>query len=503
MHIRRSKFGRFLMTGVTLGLLLSGFTFAQEPRKPNIVFVLADDLGWRDVGFHGAKFNETPHIDELARDGMIFNQFYSGGPNCAPTRACIMTGMYTPRHQLYTPGGKSKGTFKYMKLLVPNKENSRGNEEFVSQNNAISPEHISIAEVLKTAGYVSARIGKWHLGKDTQGFDFSTSNGKDGPDQKHYGSKTVARTMTDAAIKFISDNKQRPFFLYVAHWDVHGPHKALGEVVNKYRKKKNGWSTDSDEKADPTYAAMVEAVDTSVGRIRNTLRTLDLEQNTFFIFSSDNGGTPITTMRPLRGAKGALFEGGIRVSTCAAWPDVITADTDCDVPLTSVDLLPTFASMAGAPLPSNQPVDGTSFLPLLKGEKNLDRKSIFWHYPLYLPGTGDGRVKPILGTKEPYWRGVPATVVRQGDFKLFYFYEDKSIELYNVKTDISESQNLAATMPERASRMKSDLLAWVKKTNAPTPSTPNPDFRPSSAGDDSAAKKSKRKKKQKKKKQQQ
>jgi len=468
----------------------------RAAEKPNIVFVLADDLGWRDVGFHGAKFFETPHIDQLAKDGMIFNQFYSGGPNCAPTRACIMTGMYTPRTKLYTPSGKSKGNFKYMRLLVPARGSNAGDQQVESSNNSISPDHTSIAEVLKGAGYTSARIGKWHLGKDTQGFDLSTSNGMNGPNQKHYGSPTVARTMTDAAVKFIDDNKDKPFFLYVAHWDVHGPIRALKEVVAKYKSKSQRWKNTNGEKLNPTYAAMIEAVDTSVARIRRKLGDLGLNKNTFFIFSSDNGGTQVTTMDPLRGGKGALFEGGVRVSTCAAWPGVIKPGTKCDVPLTSVDFLPTFAQMAGAKLPTHQPVDGASFLPLLRGEAGLEQRAIYWHYPLYLQGSGSAIVKPVFGTDRQYWRAVPATAMRKGDWKMYYFYEDKSVELYNVKQDVSESKNVAAADAQRTQALKKELLAWVKKTNAPTPSTMNPDF--DAKGSSSAKGKGKKKGKKKK-----
>ena len=450
-------------------------------RSPNIVFVLADDLGWRDVGFHGARFFETPNIDQVAADGMIFNQFYSGGPNCAPTRACIMTGMYTPRHRLYTPGGKSKGNPKFMRLLVPSRGTDAGDKALESRNNSISAEHTSIAEVLKGAGYTSARIGKWHLGPDTQGFDLSSSNGKDGPAHKHYGSPTVARTITDAAVTFIEVNKDKPFFLYIAHWDVHGPIRALKEVEAKYAEKKNGWDNTNGEKPNPTYAAMIEAVDTSVGRIRRKLEELDLDKNTLFVFSSDNGGTQVTTMKPLRGGKGALFEGGVRVSTCAAWPGVVRPGTKCDVPLTSVDFMPTFAEVAGAKLPADQPVDGASFAPLLRGATAPKRGPIFWHYPLYLQGSGSAIVKPVFGTKNAYWRAVPATVMREGDWKMFYFYEDKSTELYNVKDDIGESRDVAATHPKRAQSMKDELLAWVKRTRAPTPSLLNPDFDPTAA----------------------
>lgn len=459
-------------------IVVTPATIPAANEKPNIVFVLTDDLGWRDVGFHGAKFFETPNIDTLASNGMVFNQFCSGGPNCAPTRACLMTGMYTPRHGLYTPGGKAKGDFDFMRLLVPNRSNGKGDKEFESLSGGIDPKHTSIAEILRPAGYTTARIGKWHLGPDTQGFDLSTSNGRDGPNGSHYGSPTVARTMTDRAVQFIEDNKDGPFFLYVAHWDVHTPIRADKTVVDKYKKKLVGWENTNGEKIDTTYAAMIEAVDTSVGRIRAKLTELGLDKNTLVIFSSDNGGTQITTMDPLRGGKGALFQGGVRVPTCAAWPGVIKPGSSNDAPLTSVDFMPTFSEIAGADLPTKQPVDGASFVSLLRGKESIDRESIFWHYPLYLQGAGTGIVKPVFGTDYAYWRGVPATAMRKGDWKGYYFYETKSFELYNVTEDISESEDVAARHPERAQAMKDELLKWVKTTKAPTPSTLNPDFDP-------------------------
>ena len=469
-----------LRTFIVLLLASTSAALAAD-QPPNIVFVLADDLGYSDVGFNGQRFYETPNIDALARDGIILSDFYSGGPNCAPTRACINTGMYTPRHKLFTPGGQAKGDVKSMRFAVPTK----GQEDPVyntvdSMQNTIDGDHTSIAEILDAAGYVSGRFGKWHLGEDLQGFTVSSANGKPGVvGKKFYGDIDVAEDLTDAAVEFIEQNKEKPFFLYVAHWDVHGPLRAREEVVAKYKKKLETYTDDGDWQWNPIYAAMLDAVDTSVGRIRAKIKQTGLEDSTLIVFTSDNGGASFaTTNRPLRGAKGAFFEGGIRVPTCAAWPAVIKPGTRSDAALTSVDLMPTFAEMAGASLPTNQPVDGRSFTKVLQGQAALQNRAIFWHYPLYLTGAGYNKVLPVYGTDEMNWRAVPSSVIRKGDYKLIYYYEYDNYKLFNLRDDLSEKNDLAQTMPQKAKQLHAELMAWVKDTNAPVPTKRNPAFDP-------------------------
>lgn len=461
-------------------LLLAGaIDIYAADKQPNIIFVLADDLGYSDVGFNGQRFYETPNIDALARDGIILSDFYSGGPNCAPTRACINTGMYTPRHKLFTPGGQAKGNVKSMRFAVPTKgQKGEAFDSLESLNNFIHGHHTSIAEILGEAGYVSGRFGKWHLGDDLQGFSTSSANGKPGVvGKKFYGNIDVAEDLTDAAIDFIDQNKEKPFFLYVAHWDVHSPLRARKEVVQKYRKKLESYKDEKDWKWNPTYAAMLDAVDTSVGRIRDKIKQEHLDERTLFIFTSDNGGASFaTTNHPLRGAKGAFFEGGIRVPTCAAWPSVIKPGTRSDAALTSVDFMPTFAEIAGASLPINQPVDGRSFTKVLQGKSVLQNRAIFWHYPLYLSGSGYNKVLPIYGTDKLNWRAVPSSVIRKGDYKLIYYYEYEDYKLFNLRNDISENNDLALTMPARAKELYAELMAWVEETYAPVPNNPNPKF---------------------------
>ncbi len=457
----------------------SGSMTALNGTRPNIIFIMADDLGWKDVGFAGAKFFETPHIDKLASQSMVFTHAYSGGPNCSPTRACIMSGTYTPRHKIYQPSGRSKGNTKYMRLLVPARE--RKDKDLAKKaadqfpiTNSLDPKFICIPEVLKTAGYTSARLGKWHLGDNTQGFDISSANGKGGPNGSFYGNIDVAQQLTDRAIEFIEDNKKGPFFIYLCHWDVHSPLRARKNVVAKYQQKLDKIPEGKRQNFNPVYAGMIDAVDTSVGRIAEKVDELGLSDNTLIVFISDNGGlSRVAQLDPLRGEKGSLLEAGVRVPACMRWTGTIKSKSTCDTPITSVDFLPTFASLAGVNLPTTQPVDGTDISPLLMG-KTIDERSIFWHYPLYLSGRGFNIDLP--GGRTYSWRGVPSTSMRRGDYKLMELHEDNSITLYNIKDDPGETKNLVKTMPKLAANLHTELKKWQKDTKAPVSTIPNPEY---------------------------
>jgi arylsulfatase A-like enzyme len=449
----------------------------DEGKRPNIIFIMADDLGWADVGYNGAPFYETPHIDALCTSGMQFNHGYPGAGNCMPSRSCIMTGMYTPRTQMWTPGMLSKGNTRYMKFLVP----SRGGKEnnvFPSLQQ-LEPSVVSAAETLKQVGYRTAHLGKWHLGPDGQGFDRNDTNGKGaGLDKKFYGNPDVAEWLTDTAVDYIKQNRDHPFFVYLCHWDVHGPIRARSKVVEAYRKKLAGkqWSKDWN----PTYAAMIEAVDTSVGRVRQAVRDAGIAGNTLLIFTSDNGGASgATWSEPLKGAKGAFYEGGIRVPLCMSWPGTIKPGSTCDTPVTGVDWLPTFAELAGAPLPTRQPVDGASVVPLMQGKPGaLADRAIFWHYPLYLQGSAHGKVIPVHGTERMYWRATPSSIIRRGDWKLMQFFESGKTELYNIRQDIAEKTDLSTKHPEKAAELLKELQQWQAGTRATIPTKLNPAFNP-------------------------
>ncbi|AWW32729.1 hypothetical protein DN752_22725 [Echinicola strongylocentroti] len=455
-----------------LGMCPKG-SLAQEAgfSPPNIVFVLADDMAWADVGYNGQEYFETPNIDQLTVDGMRFDHAYSGASVCSPSRACLISGMYSPRHSIYHPGNRARGKLEYMKLAVPNREVKNDTYDWFQAIGDLEPDVNSLAKVLKPAGYVTARCGKWHVGENEQGFDYSMDV------HRGWEDKASARKLTDAGIEFIRNNKDRPFFLYLAHHEVHKPLVADSALIEKYKAKKAQTGGDFN----PVYAAMMEATDHSVGRLREELRELGLEENTLFIFASDNGGFPDATDNlPLYGYKGTLYEGGIRIPTCMVWPGRIRPGSANATPITFVDYLPTFADIAGTSLEkSTYPVDGVSMLPLMEG-KTLSERAIFWHFPLYANidhGVYSGTF-PVLGTDHMYWRGVPATVIRRGKYKLIYYYEDKSIKLFDVVNDKGESKDLSEEKPAIAANLLTELKAWTAAVDAPVPDRINPVFNP-------------------------
>jgi arylsulfatase A-like enzyme len=328
---------------------------------------------------------------------------------------------------------------------------------------------VTIPEALKTAGYTSACIGKWHLGEkepfrpQDQGFDVVFDRSREG----HFTAQGEYLTdrLTDEAIKFIETNKNKPFFLYLAHHAVHTPIQAKKTIVEKYKKKEpvGGHS-------NPTYAAMIESVDQSVGRLMAKLDELQLTANTIVFFFSDNGGyANATSMSPLRGSKGMLYEGGIRVPMIIRWPGQAQQASICDVPVMGIDFCPTILEMASVPKPSGHILDGLSIVPLLKGKGSFKREAIFWHFPAYL--------EPYNEQQRP-WRTTPAGAVRQGHWKLIEFFEDGKIELYNLKDDIGESKDLTKVKPDKAKELHRVLVEWRQQIGAPVPTTPNPVYAP-------------------------
>ncbi len=477
------KYGEILW--IIIGILFS--VQCQASEKPNIIYILSDDQGWGDVGFMGDEFYETPNLDQMAREGLTFSRAYSSGPNCAPTRACLISGMYTPRHHIYNPGGKAKGEVTKMKMWVPVqkrflKPNQVPEKEPFVTKKELDAEIISIAEVLKKGGYTTAHFGKWHVGKDKQGFDVNSTNGSPCAwGRTYYSDKLSAPKLTNASIDFIKKNKNKKFFLYLAHWEVHVPLVATKDLIEKYEKKikkvvpSNGYNYNAE------YCAMLEQLDNSVGAILKTLKEEGIDKNTLVIFMSDNGGvTRHSLIAPLRGGKGSLYEGGIRVPACARWPAVIKPNTKTSVPVTSVDMMPTFAELANASLPSTQPVDGVSIVPVLKGKrvKKLKNRAMFWHFPLYLEGGGDKTYIPLTADGIPGqgegWRAIPGSSMIKGDWKVINYYEREGVELYNLRKDEYETMDLASKYPEKANEMQELLEAWRISTNAVGPVLKNP-----------------------------
>jgi arylsulfatase A-like enzyme len=477
--MKRRSFLKMMGAGA-ISLSPAGCLMAGRPsgRKPNIILVLIDDMGWRDLGCCGSEYYETPNIDRLAAQGMQFSDAYTCGPNCAPTRASLMSGQYTPRHGIITVGKSDRGA-AHLRKLIPQ-------ENKTVLDSAIT----TIAEAIRPAGYVSASMGKWHLGNDPgygpvgQGFDLNVGGYEAGSPRSYFSpyrnpelkdgpeGEYLTDRLTDEALKFIEANRNRPFFLYLPHYAVHTPIRAKKELIAKYKSK-----APSNGQGNPTYAAMIESTDQGVGRIMSKLDELDLTDDTIVIFSSDNGGVggykalgikggEITSNAPLRGGKGMLYEGGIRVPLLVRWPGVVKPASQCDVPVITVDFYPTLLEMAGAERPSGQVLDGTSLLPLLRGAGELGRDAIFWHFPAYLQGSG--------GT----WRTTPAGAVRSGQWKLIEFFEDGRVELYNVVRDISEKNNLTGKMPEKAKELHQLLRNWRRSVNAKIPTQLNPKYKP-------------------------
>lgn len=452
---------------ILAALFLASSAFAQQPtRPPNIVFILADDLGWTDVGCMGTKYYETPNIDKLAARGLKHMSWYHS-QNCTPTRAAIMTGQYAPRTGVYTVGSLERGDPKDRKLNVP--------------TNVTQPpiDRVLLPQVMKDAGYATAIFGKWHLGEmgkfhpSKRGFDDAiVSMGK------HFDFNTnpkvpvpagayLADFLTDHAEKFIDKNKDRPFFLYLSHFGVHTPLQAKKELIEKYQKKPG-----VDGHNDPVYAAMIESVDQSVGRIVAKLEALKLTENTIVIFASDNGGVggymaaginarSITSNRPLRAGKGTLYEGGLRVPFIVAWPGHIPPGRSTDVPGVHVDLLPTFVELTGKKVLPKHTLDGVSLAKLWKNpDTKIDRDAIYFHFPGYLEA-GKGA--------KAAWRTTPCGMMRSGDFTLLEYFEDGRLELYNVKDDIGQTKNLARTMPDRTRELHQKMIDWRRNIGAHMP----------------------------------
>ena len=450
MNVPRREFLRWLGLGAASATLPGCATSPQKAtrRKPNILFILIDDMGWSDLACYGSAFHETPNIDRLARQGMRFTDAYAACPVCSPTRASIMSGQY-PAHvgviDFITGHWRP-----YEKLRVP-----------TNRTQYLPLEVVTLAESLQAAGYTTGHIGKWHLGgkqhsPEKQGFDHASQGG---PNQKD---KRVT-TYTEQALSFIEQNRDKPFFLHLSHNTVHIRLEAPQDLVEKYQNKPKPPTGVNN----PIYAAMVEHLDTSVGRILSKLDDLGLADDTIVVFFSDNGGLrqiytgngPIVASNaPLRDEKGTVYEGGIRVPLIVRWPGVVEPASECYVPVTSVDFYPTFLEITGGRKPAGQPLDGRSLMPLLRQRGRFKDRAIYWHYPVYHHST-------------------PAGAIREGDWKLIEFFTDGKLELYNLKDDIGEQKNLTALFPRRTATLRRKLAAWRKSVDAAMPE-PNPDFDP-------------------------
>lgn len=437
---------------------------ADAARRPNIVFFLIDDMGWGDLGCYGNSFNETPNIDRLALDSMRFTQAYAGAPVCSPSRAAILSGKAPARLGLtqWIPGV----VYPHKKLL-----------------DAPRPLHLdrsvtTIAQLLKSAGYQTAAIGKWHLGGDGYlpenfGFDVNIAGDDHGHPPSYFGpfsfhnltgftqNDYLTDVLTEKMEAHISEVAPKgPFFLYMAEYAVHLPLEAKLKMIEKYRRKNGG-----KDEPDPVYAAMIESVDMALGRLRAALAKAGVADNTVIVLTSDNGGVGfqyrklhrISSNGGLRAGKGYVYEGGIREPLLVYWPGIIQPGSICDTPVIGMDFMPTLAHIAGAgPVP--EPCDGVDILGLLRGQGAPQRDALYWHYPHY---SDQG--------------GKPAGAIRDGNWKLVEYFEDDHIELYNLVLDPCEQYDFSSSFAPRAEDLRRKLHEWRTRVGAIMP-RPNPDF---------------------------
>lgn len=466
---------------------------------PNVVLILADDLGWADIGCLGSTFNETPNLDALAKRGALFTDAYAASPVCSPTRASILSGKYPSRIGMSYLAGVSGPSGKSCKLVPPP----------VAGN--IPPEDTTLAEALKEHGYTTAHIGKWHLQShsekgnanfpDKHGFEVNIAGTKTGqPGSYHFPYKSSAHPETDVpdmadgrdgdfltdalttkAISFIKENRERPFFLNLWYFAVHTPIEAREDKLAKYTAKAKSppfaqapgeavpehQSFTNPQQRNPAYAALLESLDDNVGRIMAALKDLGIDDNTIVIFTSDNGGLSTgphgrmpTSNLPLRAGKGWLYEGGIRVPLIIDYPGKIAEGLRIAEPVVSTDIYPTILGLAGLPPLPNQHIDGVSLVPLLEGNKpSLGREAVYFHFPHYHHINTMG----------------PSGAVRAGDYKLIEVFETGKKELYNLRDDIGETRDLSSDRPELAAKLSAMLDQW-RQSSGSAMTTPNPDF---------------------------
>ncbi|KAA1261235.1 Arylsulfatase [Rubripirellula obstinata] len=450
------------LIGRSVAALLVAFSLIQcaraaETERPNILLILVDDMGWKDLGCYGSDFYKTPHIDKLASEGMLFTDGYAAASVCSPTRASIVTGKYPARTRLtdWIPGSKHPKK----PLRMPKWQRWLPEEE------------VTIGELFQQNGYRTAWLGKWHLRglptpehpdpalqdplyatpQQEHGFDVGVQDWYLNSDERPEDPKGVFE-LTNETIEFIKNTPDQPWFVTLSHYSVHSPVRFNDEVRDAYKAAVNPNALQQNA----AYAAMVEPLDQSIGKLMAFMKEQSLDENTLIVFISDNGGVSgWTNNAPLRNGKGTLYEGGTRVPWIARWPGRIPAGVTSDAVVSSIDLYPTFARVAGIPnLPTD--IDGVDLSDHLLSSKPLGRDAVYWHYP-------------------HYHHGVPSGSIRKDDYKLIEYFEDGKLELFNLKADLSEKKNLVDQKPELAEELHQALVDWRDKVDAQMP-TPNPNY---------------------------
>ncbi len=442
---------------LTLGAAARGASQEEPKRRPNVVFVLADDLGWAELGCYGNTFNETPHLDALAKQGMRFTQAYAAAPVCSPYRGSFMTGQYPAR----------VGITDYLRPNDPKH---------------LPTEHTTVAEALKRSGYATGMVGKWHL------TGYKNHGAEEVPPQAHgfqevmvsenrgiaggsyffpyHFNEEIEQRLPDKeylvdrcnleAVEFIERHKEEPFFLFLSHYAVHTGLVGKEDVVAKYAAKPGAGEGRNAPKNNPHLAAQLEAIDDGVGKIVAKLDELGLAENTILVFTSDNGGeSRVTSNAPLRAGKSTLYEGGIREPLLVRWPGKVPAGKTCPEPVCSIDFYPTFLDCLGIAPPAEQHLDGLSLLPLLqRPAASLAHRAFFWHYPLAKPHFLGGR---------------SSGAVRFGPWKLVEFFDTRQVALYHLENDPGEEKDLAREEPARVGQLLAMLKEWRKETGAVIP----------------------------------
>ncbi|WP_109673323.1 sulfatase [Dyadobacter jejuensis] len=470
MPIKPTLFCLFLL------LWIGRPSFAQDAAPPlQIILIVADDLGWKDVGYMGSRYYKTPHLDALAGRSTVFRQAYANASNCAPSRACLLTGSLTPRHGVYTVGSSERGKSETRKIIpTPNRDD-------------LDTATVTFGEIFQKNGFKTAVFGKWHLGDhpSQHGFDVHKGGGPAGHPKTYFSpyhlkyladgpkGEELTDRLTTEAMDFMNQNKANPFMLYLPYFAIHTPLEGKPSLMEAYRNKK---PTDGQGE-NPAYAALIENLDHNIGRIVSQIEKLGLE-NVMIIFSSDNGGiAKLSRQWPLRAGKGSYYEGGTRVPLLIFDSrKELAGQPAIEAPVQLVDLLPTMAERAGIALPLGAPFDGQSLMPFMNGVVSplWESRPLFWHFPVYLEAYQKGGDD----SQDALFRTRPGSSIRVGQWKLIQYFENNELELYDLQNDPGERINLAKIRVDDTDRMLAILQQKQKELNAPIPSQANPKYLP-------------------------
>ena len=449
-------------------LMLLNSCNKESLEKPNIVLIVADDLGWSDLSYMGSEYYETPNIDKLSKSGMTFYNGYASSANCAPSRATMLSGKYHTEHGIYTVRNSDRGSRKTRKIIP------------IETKSTLDLDFFVIPEMLKEMGYTNGHFGKWHLGDvgfhpEQSGFDVNIGGNRHGGPGGYFApypnpqlenepkGEYLTDRIGDEVVKFIDINKENNFFAYVPFFSVHTPIQSKPDYQKKYSNKE---SNEYHNRAD--YAGMIQSLDENIGKILDKIDALNLSENTLIIFTSDNGGIrAISNQYPLRAGKGSYYEGGIKVPMIFSWKGKIEAKTESYERVSNLDFYPTIKKLVG--YNESIDLDGEDLTPIFKGEK-LKKRELYFHFPVYLEPY---RVQLDSGT-DPLFRTRPGTVIIKDNWKLHHYYEDNKFELYDLEKDVSESENLSEIKKEKKNELLIDLNNWRKTNNAPIPSRLNP-----------------------------